>query len=778
MRIPSGTTDQYIYFIAVDATDLKTREPGLSGFTVYRSRNGGAAAAMTTPTVSETDDTNMQGVYELLLDEDMTIGSGNDSEEMIFHITQAAMAPVDRTIELYRPKITAGQTLTTASGVGEANTVQIGGGAQSATDLKDFADAGYDPATNKVEGVKLVDTTTTNTDMVAAAPTAAVITDAVWDELQSGHTTAGTFGKFLDVEVSSVSGGGGLTQQDVADAMRLTPAGTVNTNSVDDKLDTLIALGEASQAIEVTRTSDVLTTGTQTGTSANTITENDTYWQITSVAGGIDAELVFNVGTDGESPVSMRIWGRFDSAKNRVLQPQAYNFAQAVYENLGPTIDDTGNNDQEIIRAIGPSNVRGGQAGTPGVDGDVRLRFLYDTTVSNQVSAGDDLYLDKVSVFANKEGSSLGELLEAITNANPQRNYPDSAIIINTENGQPGTSFGFNGTPGNPSNNLPDALALANQGGYSAYIIKGNSAITLDVAYPDWSFLITQNSTLDINGQNVDNSVFGGGTLSGAIDAAGATGVRVVGSVLNGVTGKGTFVGCQLPIVNSLICTGDVFIHESSSVRPGTGNPSINGNLVAGLNLSVVKWGGGIDISGLANDAEVTMNGSGSYGLLDAATTATVIQSGNARQVGGLPTGVVLTEDARVDTGQINDQVAAALATYDGPTDTEMTAAFTEIKGPTFDTTDTLEAIRDRGDAAWATSALTAGDILNTQMTESYAANGTAPTLAQAQFAIHQMLMQFGIAGTSLTVRQLDDTTTAFVVTLDDATNPTDASRV
>lgn len=46
-----------------------------------------------------------------------------------------------------------------------ANVKEIGGDTQSATDLKDFADSGYDPATNKVEGVKLVDTTTTNTDM-------------------------------------------------------------------------------------------------------------------------------------------------------------------------------------------------------------------------------------------------------------------------------------------------------------------------------------------------------------------------------------------------------------------------------------------------------------------------------------------------------------------------------------------------------------------------------------------------------------------------------------
>ena len=50
-------------------------------------------------------------------------------------------------------------------------------------------------------------------------------------------------------------------------------------------------------------------------------------------------------------------------------------------------------------------------------------------------------------------------------------------------------------------------------------------------------------------------------------------------------------------------------------------------------------------------------------------------------------------------------EVAAELATYDGPTNTEMVAAFTEIKGATWATTDSLEAIRDRGDAAWTTGA-------------------------------------------------------------------------
>jgi len=116
MRIPSGVTDQSIYFVAVDSTDFTTRETGLSSFTVYRSRDGGTATAMTTPTVTELDATNMPGVYKLLLDEDMTITTGNAAEEMCFHITQASMAPVTRVIELYDPDFMLKRDMSAVSG--------------------------------------------------------------------------------------------------------------------------------------------------------------------------------------------------------------------------------------------------------------------------------------------------------------------------------------------------------------------------------------------------------------------------------------------------------------------------------------------------------------------------------------------------------------------------------------------------------------------------------------------------------------------------------------
>lgn len=111
MRFASGVVDQYKYFVAVDATDLKTRETGLASFTVVRSRNGAADATFTTPTIVEIDAATMPGVYALLLDEDMTIDAGDETQAMAFHITHAGMDPVTFEIELYRPKITAGNTL-------------------------------------------------------------------------------------------------------------------------------------------------------------------------------------------------------------------------------------------------------------------------------------------------------------------------------------------------------------------------------------------------------------------------------------------------------------------------------------------------------------------------------------------------------------------------------------------------------------------------------------------------------------------------------------------
>jgi len=74
----------------------------------------------------------------------------------------------------------------------ETDVVQIGGDTQSATDLKDFADAGYDPGTNKVQGVVLTDALTTNNDKTGY--TASTVSDKTGYSLAADQSavTVGT----------------------------------------------------------------------------------------------------------------------------------------------------------------------------------------------------------------------------------------------------------------------------------------------------------------------------------------------------------------------------------------------------------------------------------------------------------------------------------------------------------------------------------------------------------------------------------------------------------
>lgn len=104
IRIPSGSTTHVKYFTLVDKTDHVTAETGrTASLTAYRARNGGTATAFTTPTFAEVDSTNMPGVYSLVIDEDTTITTANDTEEMVITIVDSGdeAAKESFVIELY-----------------------------------------------------------------------------------------------------------------------------------------------------------------------------------------------------------------------------------------------------------------------------------------------------------------------------------------------------------------------------------------------------------------------------------------------------------------------------------------------------------------------------------------------------------------------------------------------------------------------------------------------------------------------------------------------------
>ena len=167
------------------------------------------------------------------------------------------------------------------------------------------------------------------------------------------------------------------------------------------------------------------------------------------------------------------------------------------------------------------------------------------------------------------------------------------------------------------------------------------------------------------------------------------------------------------------------------------------------------------------------------------AETATILGDTNELQTDWVDGGRLdLILDARASQTSVN--------TIDDFLDTEIaaivTAVGTDIPASIADLPTNAElatALGTADDAVLAaiaalnnlSSSAAATAVLTTQMTEAYAANGVAPTLAQALFGIHQHLMTFAISGTSRTVKKLDGSTTAFVETLDDATTPTALTR-
>ncbi len=67
--------------------------------------------------------------------------------------------------------------------------------------------------------------------------------------------------------------------------------------------------------------------------------------------------------------------------------------------------------------------------------------------------------------------------------------------------------------------------------------------------------------------------------------------------------------------------------------------------------------------------------------------------------------------------------------------------------------------------------------VLNTALTESYAADGVSPTLTQAILLVLQHMSESSVNGLTKTVKKLDGTTIAATFTLDSATRPTTITR-
>jgi len=189
----------------------------------------------------EVDATNAKGLYRL-------------------DLTDAAVASGSFTLISIEFNGVIEETILIPLGPRDANLTEMGGVAQSATDLKDFADAGYDPVTKKVQGVVLVDTTTVNSDMVGtnSAALASVATEARLAELDAANLPADLDAVLVDT--------GTTLETHLTDIKGATfVAGTDSLESVRDRGDAAWTTGSGTGLTS-------LATGTAQGGAAASVT--------------------------------------------------------------------------------------------------------------------------------------------------------------------------------------------------------------------------------------------------------------------------------------------------------------------------------------------------------------------------------------------------------------------------------------------------------------------------------------------------------------------------
>ena len=152
--------------------------------------------------------------------------------------------------------------------------------------------------------------------------------------------------------------------------------------------------------------------------------------------------------------------------------------------------------------------------------------------------------------------------------------------------------------------------------------------------------------------------------------------------------------------------------------------------------------------------------------LVDTLTTYTgnTVQTGDAFARLGAPAGASVSADILVIDNFVDDLESRLGTPSNLGSGATIAANLVDIENQT-------------DDIGVAGAGLTAIPVISGVMTESYAADGAAPTMVQALYMILQSIMEISISGTTMTIKKLDGTTTAMTVTLNDATNPTSRTR-
>jgi hypothetical protein len=524
--------------------------------------------------------------------------------------------------------------------------------------------------------------------------------------------------------------------------------------------------------------------GTQTGTFANTETEDGSYHQITAATNDIDIVYGFSVG--GARTSVELTWKGYLSGGNDDAIIQAYDFGATGWDTIATVAGQSGTTNITINAPLLSKHT-----GTTGADiGKVYIRIDGENNDSAPV-----LYTDLILVAAVNVGQSVG--------------YSNGAFWID-DSGTSGTEVYVNGTADNPCP-FADAITMNATLPLNRFRFVPGSSATLTAA-ADAFEMVGSYWDLDLSGQSIDGMYVSGATVVGIgeattaeptfrdclIGAATIPPARLIRCGIGHNSGQftaaadaGDYVlencyskvaGAGAPALNFASVTGATTINTRGWLGGATytldsgANCTLSHEVLAGGGTTITTGGGNCEVRGTPRSLTVEMSGTetvqfvGTTGpiTLSGSTTGTVNLHGISTSLSDTTTATGATvndntvrrsnQDAiEADTQDLQTQVGTAgdgltdlggmstamkaevqteaeeaLATYnldhllavadaDDVVDNSVIAKLAS-KGATADwstfvnTTDSLQGIREEGDASWGSAGANPNVLLTSEI--------------------------------------------------------------
>jgi hypothetical protein len=562
-----------------------------------------------------------------------------------------------------------------------------------------------------------------------------------------------------------------------------------------------------------------------TGTFANLKATDNVRQVIDDTGNLIDIVQEFNVGPD-------RIATLIDfkgilNGSNDQIEVQAYNWVGAAWETKAIYIGKANTSDNDTVDAI---LIPLENTGTGANLGRVLTRFITTTTQSNPTLSLDSVFVfataqagvlgfEDVSVWYDSTGGGQSGTAAGTGTASTPSDTEADARTIATDNNLKKISV-IQGSAITLAQSYDGFSVVNNEGGFGC-IINGQS---LSGSYFRRASIIGDDSGTNAQRTFYSSCRLNGNTLGdffqqdcaygGPIVAAQASSTYAMDLPRPGGPDPTTFDFNLLLDVN-LECTRtstDVELRQmvasSTCVIHGEGgNITINANCVGG---TVTIYGNFTKTDNSGGAVTVVENGRVDYGQIQSASGAAIAAYDpptnaemDARTIPSADyfdpavdavANVTLVATTTTNTDMRGTELALLASSYTAPDNTGITdngaaiaalndvaatdivsaGAITTLAGAVVNV-DLVDVTTTNTDMVAA--APTVGQILTTQMTEAYAVDGTAPTLTQSLMLIQQVLTDFAISGLTTTVRKVDGTTTAAILTHDDATDATSSTR-